>query len=149
VPVREAGLKYTKDDLGVGIRQQVRRHLQDGSISSTDAIRWALQEGHSTKTGSQPGGLGLKLLKEFITRNGGRIQIVSRMGFFELAGEKETLRMMAGDLPGTTVNIEINTADSSACTLHDWIAPKLKEGRKVLLDFEGVETVKELERMLK
>lgn len=107
-------LDFTISDAGIGIRQNVRRHLQDPKLSSVDAIRWALQEGNSTKSGAQPGGLGLKLLKEFISLNQGRIQIVSRFGFFELANGKESFKKLTADLPGTTINIEINTADGHA-----------------------------------
>jgi hypothetical protein len=46
--------------------------------------------------------------------NQGRIQIVSRFGFFELANGKESFTKLTGDLPGTSINIEINTADGSA-----------------------------------
>jgi anti-sigma regulatory factor (Ser/Thr protein kinase) len=110
-------LDITISDAGIGIRQNVRRHLQQPKLNSVEAIRWVLEEGHSTKSGPQPGGLGLKLLKEFINFNRGRIHIVSRYGFYELANRKESFTKMANDLPGTTINIEINTSDGSAYRL--------------------------------
>jgi hypothetical protein len=103
---------FTIADAGIGIRQNVRKYLRDNKISSCDAIKWALQEGHTTKTGRQPGGLGLKLIKDFIELNKGRIQIISRHGFYQFANQGDEIRKMYHDFPGTCVNIEINTADA-------------------------------------
>ena len=109
-------LDLTIADAGIGIRENVRRRFQ-AKVSSIAAIRWALQEGHSTKTGSQPGGIGLKFLKDFIVLNRGKIQIASRLGFFQFCRGEETFARLASDFPGTTVNLEINTADTSAYRL--------------------------------
>jgi signal transduction histidine kinase len=116
-------LDLTISDAGIGIRQNVRRHLQDGKMSSTDAIKWALKEGHTTKTGSKPGGMGLKLLKDFIRVNGGKIQIASRQGFYQFSGDKEEFIQLASDLPGTTVNLEINTKDQHTYQLTSETTP--------------------------
>lgn len=102
---------FTIADAGIGIRQNVRRYLKNNRISSCQAIEWALQEGHTTKTGNQPGGLGLKLIKEFIRLNQGRVQIVSRHGFYEYSHDDEYIDKMDHDFPGTCANIEINTDD--------------------------------------
>jgi hypothetical protein len=76
-----------------------------------------LQEGHTTRKGKIPGGLGLKMLREFITRNQGRIQIVSDRGYWQLDAGQETLTRMEHAFPGTVVNIEINTADQASYRL--------------------------------
>jgi anti-anti-sigma regulatory factor len=109
-------LDLTISDAGIGIRENVRRFLKV-KISSVGAIRWALQEGHTTKKGKQPGGLGLKFLHDFVRLNKGRIQIASRFGFYEFHGNKESYAKMATDYPGTAVTIEVNTADTSAYRL--------------------------------
>lgn len=114
-------LDLTIADAGIGIRTNVRRHLEQ-KISSVRAIRWALQEGHSTKRLRQPGGIGLKFLKDFIELNGGRIQIASRYGFYEYKG-KEDFFKLTEDLPGTTVNLEINTGDTNDYQLSSEISP--------------------------
>ena len=76
-------LDFTIADAGIGIRENVRRYLGDDKISSRDAIRWALTEGNTTRQGkNQPGGLELQLIKEFIRLNPGKIQIISRFGFY-------------------------------------------------------------------
>jgi hypothetical protein len=110
-------------DAGIGIRQNVRRHLNNPRLSSVAAINWAVEEGHSTKTGPHPGGLGLKFLKDFTLKNRGCIQIVSRMGFYEFANGVESCTKMPADLPGTVINIEINTGDSATYELAEEISP--------------------------
>ncbi|HOF58934.1 MAG TPA: ATP-binding protein [Syntrophorhabdaceae bacterium] len=75
-------LDLTIADAGIGIRTNVRRAL-GLKVNSVDAIQWALQEGNTTKRGGQPGGVGLKFLKDFIELNKGKIQITSRYGFYQ------------------------------------------------------------------
>ena len=104
-------LDFTIADAGVGIRENVRRYTRDAKMNSCTAIQWALVEGHTTKT-EQPGGLGLKLLKEFICMNNGKLQIVSRYGYYEFSANGELINEMDHDFPGTCVNIEINTEDT-------------------------------------
>lgn len=104
-------LDFTISDAGVGIRENVRRYNRDEKISSIDAIKWSLQEGNTTKTGSLPGGLGLKFLKDFIKKNKGKLQIISRYGYYEFSAKDECFKKMKYDFPGTCINIEINTED--------------------------------------
>lgn len=115
-------LDVTIADAGVGIRTNVRRYLGN-KISSKGAIRWALQAQNTTKTGNQPGGVGLKFLKDFIALNSGKIHIASRYGFYEYADGEESFEKMEFDFPGTTVNLEINTGDSSSYCLDSEISP--------------------------
>ena len=86
-------------------------------MNSDKAIEWALQEGNTTRKGNVPGGLGLKLIREFITMNKGRIQIVSDRGYWEFSPQGETLTRIDTSFPGTVINIEINTADTSSYRL--------------------------------
>ncbi len=115
-------LDLTIADAGVGIRTNVRNYL-GLKISSKEAIRWALQEGHTTKTGPQPGGMGLQFLKEFIVLNKGKIHIASRQGFYEYRDGQESFQKLAADLPGTAVNLEINTGDTSKYRLRSETSP--------------------------
>lgn len=113
----EKRLDFTITDSGVGIRENVRRFMGNITVSSIDAIKWALTEGHSTKTGDQPGGLGLKLLKEFIGKNKGKLQIVSRYGYYQFSAGGEVYKKLDNDFPGTCLNIEVNTQDTSSYCL--------------------------------
>ena len=116
-------LDLTIADAGIGIRNNVRRHLRE-KISSVEAIRWALQEGNTTKRRGQPGGVGLKFLKDFIELNGGKIQIASRYGFYEYNKGSETFLKLTADFPGTVVNLEINTGDTNTYQLNSEISPE-------------------------
>lgn len=109
-------LDLTIADAGIGIRTNVRRVLGP-KVNSVEAIRWALKEGNTSKTGTQPGGLGLKLLHDFVSLNKGKIQIASRFGFYQFQGGTESFAKMRGDYPGTVVTIEVNTADTCAYRL--------------------------------
>lgn len=114
-------LDLTIADVGVGIRTNVRRFLKN-DISSIDAIRWAMVEGNTSKTGSKPGGFGLALLKNFIEHNRGKIQIVSRQGYYEFSNGKEKFEKLDVDFPGTTINLEINTNDNNSYCLSSEIS---------------------------
>ena len=116
-------LDLTISDVGVGIRTNVRRII-DPKISSVDAIRWALEEGNTTKTGPQPGGFGLKLLQEFIELNQGKVQIASRLGYYEFSNGEKNFETLASDFPGTTINFEINTNDAKNYGLRSEISSK-------------------------
>ncbi len=118
-------LDLTISDAGVGIRTNVRR-VFDKKASSVEAIRWAMKEGHTTKTGSQPGGFGLALLQSFIEHNEGKIQIVSRQGYYEFSKRKPTFEKLDADFPGTTINFEINTNDNNSYCLSSEI-PSLED----------------------
>lgn len=109
-------LDFSVADLGIGICSNIyeRRGL---ILSAEEAISWALEGKNTTKSGPIPGGLGLKLLREFIVKNEGRIQIVSDKGYWELSEGKVKTRAFSEPFPGTIVNIEINTADAKSYRL--------------------------------
>lgn len=107
-------LDFTIADAGVGIRDNVRQYTGNTRMSSCAAIDWALTEGNTTKTGDQPGGLGLKLLRDFIRMNKGKLQIVSRYGYYQFSANGVNCIKLDHDFPGTCVNIEINTQDTSS-----------------------------------
>ncbi len=116
-------LDITIADAGVGIRTKVRQFLGT-KISSIEAIRWALSDPNTTKTGKQPGGVGLKFMKDFVALNRGKIQIASRRGFYEFAAGQETFSMMDTDFRGTVVNLEVNTADTQSYVLESDLSPE-------------------------
>jgi hypothetical protein len=109
-------LVFSIADLGIGILKNVKEHTKQ-EMTAEQAISWAVEGKNTTKVGRIPGGLGLKLLREFITMNQGRIQIVSDKGYWELSGGKAFTKSFRNPFPGTTVNIEINTADTNSYCL--------------------------------
>ena len=106
-------LDFTIADVGIGIRETVRRYFENPRIGSLPALRWALEPYHTTKRGRHPGGLGLGFLQHFARLNRGKIQIASRFAFYELNSDEELFEKMTADFPGTAVTIEINTADEA------------------------------------
>lgn len=119
-PHRER-LNLTVADLGVGIRKNVIDHLRT-DISAEDAIEWATQGSNTTKRGDVPGGLGLKLLREFIDLNGGCMQIVSDSGYWCRRNRDTTKMKLPQGYPGTVVSVEINTADTHSYALHSEVS---------------------------
>ncbi|MCX7020563.1 MAG: ATP-binding protein [Deltaproteobacteria bacterium] len=109
-------LDFTVTDLGIGIRQNVKENT-GLDLTPEGAIAWATQGCNTTKRGQIPGGLGLKLLGEFIDLNGGRIQIVSDAGYWQREDGKTITTRLSQPFPGTVVSLEINTADTKSYAL--------------------------------
>ena len=109
-------LDFTVADLGVGIRQNIEDYT-GRKFSPENAIVWATEEFNTTKRGKLPGGLGLKILCEFIDLNGGSIQIVSDAGYWQRKNKKPVARPLSHPFPGTVVSVEINTADTNVYRL--------------------------------
>lgn len=112
-------LDFSVVDLGIGFRQNIA-NKRNILFNSLDAIKWAISERNTSKLAEVdkiPGGLGLKLLREFIRKNEGRIQIISDSGYWEENKGNESYRSLPGTFPGTMVNIEINTADTKVYCL--------------------------------
>lgn len=106
----------TITDGGVGIRERVREKL-GARVSSVQAIEWAFKQGNTTRAGQNPGGMGLKLLADFIVHNRGKIQVLSRQGFCEFAEGHYSYTKLEGDFRGTSVTLEVNTADTQSYAL--------------------------------
>lgn len=113
-------LDFTVADLGIGIRRRVWSSTGQ-NLMAEQAIAWAVSGDNTTRQpgAGRPGGLGLKLIKEFINLNGGSIQIVSDRGYWRFQKGQEELRRFDTPFPGTVVNIEINTADTQRYRLPD------------------------------
>ena len=116
-------LDFTVADLGVGIRQNIQDHVGH-TLSPEKAIDWATQGNNTTKQGDVPGGLGLKLLCEFIDLNGGCLQIASDAGYWCRKNEETTLARLSHPFPGTVASVEINTADQSSYMLSSEVDAK-------------------------
>lgn len=110
-------LDFSIVDLGIGFHGNINKKM-NLHLSPEEAIVWAMEENQTTKKGGTvPGGLGLKLIKDFIEKNNGKMQIVTYNGYWEFSKGRTTLNTFSSNFPGTVVNIEINTADSSYYSL--------------------------------
>ncbi|MHB9027044.1 MAG: ATP-binding protein [Armatimonadota bacterium] len=116
-------LDFSIADLGIGIRANVTRKL-GSAMSDIDAIGWAVEHRNTTKTGAIPGGLGLKLLRDFIKVNQGRMEIVSARGYWMQHKDQVTLQELEAPFPGTVVNIEIDMADQTSYCLASEVHPE-------------------------
>jgi len=116
-------LDFSVTDLGIGMRQNIKDSLHL-DLDPEEAVEWACQGSNTTKRGPIPGGLGLKLLREFIGHNGGSIQIVSDAGYWRFKDGQSEKHRLAASFPGTVVTIEINTADSKSYVLSSELSDK-------------------------
>lgn len=94
--------------------------LRDSGIpygSPEDAIDWAMASHNTTRRGDIPGGLGLKLLRDFISKNNGRLVVVSSAGYWSQQGARIRKSRLSSRFPGTTVIVEINTSDKKSYEL--------------------------------
>lgn len=101
-------IEFTIVDMGQGFKNLINNRF-NSSLSSIQAIKWAIKDGNTTKT-DVSGGLGLSLLTEFIKLNKGKFQIISDDGFYEV-GETEKAYALDAPFPGTIVNMEFRTDD--------------------------------------
>ncbi|MBR1235734.1 hypothetical protein [Bradyrhizobium sp. AUGA SZCCT0182] len=79
--------------------------------SDSEAIEWAVISGNTTRQGDIPGGLGLKVLRDFIRMNSGKLTIVSGSGLWSQSHKGVIKERLTQPFPGTSVVLEINTSD--------------------------------------
>lgn len=108
-------IEFTIVDTGIGFKKKVNDRF-GSKLSSIQAIEWATKDRHTTKIGIT-GGIGLALLKEFIEKNGGKMQIISDDGFYQFGGQGEEMHLFKGSFPGTIVNLQFRTNDNSSYVL--------------------------------
>lgn len=102
-------LNFTIVDSGIGFAKRIEKNLGI-PINSGDAIKWAMADGNTTKQGVS-GGLGLALLKEFITLNKGKIQIISGNAFYEFFGNTEKIQKLNNPFDGSVISMTFKTND--------------------------------------
>jgi anti-sigma regulatory factor (Ser/Thr protein kinase) len=112
---KESKIEFTIVDTGIGFKRKVNERF-NVNLSSTQAIRWATVDSHTTKT-DITGGIGLALLKEFIEKNNGKMQIISDDGFYQFDIQGEQSQFFNGSFPGTIVNLQFRTDDNSSYIL--------------------------------
>lgn len=104
-------IEFTITDTGVGFKNNINRRF-NSKMSSTQAIKWAMVDGNSTKKDIS-GGIGLAFFGEFIKANKGKLQIISDDGFFMIDSDIPTIKQFDKPFPGTIVNMKIRTNDQN------------------------------------
>lgn len=112
---KENKIEFTIVDTGIGFKRKVNDRF-GSKLSSIQAIAWATKDRHTTKIGVT-GGIGLALLKEFIEKNDGKVQIISDDGFYQFGRQGEKMHLFNGSFPGTIVNLQFRTNDFSSYVL--------------------------------
>lgn len=108
-------LRISIADAGIGFRAKIKKAL--GIImTSSQAIAWGMKEGNTIRQ-EIAGGLGLKILKEFIEKNKGRLSVLSDSGYWEFVSGREKMCNLDYSFPGTLVTIVINIEDSKCYRL--------------------------------
>ncbi|MCH6236789.1 ATP-binding protein [Cognataquiflexum rubidum] len=108
-------IEFTIVDTGVGFKNRINSRF-NSDLSAEQAIQWAVKDRSTTKQGIS-GGLGLAILKEFIQKNKGKLQIVSNEGFYQLDENREVTHKFQGEFPGTIVNLQFGTDDKNNYSL--------------------------------
>jgi hypothetical protein len=116
-------LDITIADAGITIPRRVKATF-DWDLSAPEALAWAMRDGSTTKREGKPGGVGLKLLRDFVKLNEGRLQIASGGGYWEMNGGDIFIHPLACPFPGTVVNLEVNTADNKVYSLANEVSPE-------------------------
>ncbi len=110
MPIRKQ-LIFSVCDTGYGIPRLVKQ--RNPELNSIDAVKWALERGHSTKqmTDGAPRGLGMADLKDFTTLNNGALIIFSNDVYYNCAGNELIIEAhLPYDIIGTLITVII-TAD--------------------------------------
>lgn len=113
---RKGRLDFTIVDIGNTIHKNVQDYL-GRKVSGKRAIEWAVSERTTTRKGNIPGGLGFTLIRDFLCKNEGKIQIASADGYWyekERTSYSEDLSDFFG---GTVVNLEFNVNDQCSYCL--------------------------------
>jgi hypothetical protein len=117
-------LDFTLTDGGRGIPGSLKASLRDKAFADPQAIEWAMQDYNTTRQGDIPGGLGSKILRDFIALNKGKLVVVSNGGFWCQDGKGVTLSRLGHAFPGTAVLLEVNTADTQSYDLVSAPSPR-------------------------
>jgi hypothetical protein len=106
-------LDFTVANFGMTFKENVSEYFGK-DVAGERAIRWATEEGNTTKVlrRDYAGGIGLPYLREFVADRRGKVQIVSADGYFEESRAESDdpridLRRLDDEFPGTFINLEL------------------------------------------
>lgn len=100
-------LKISIVDFGIGIPGNIRRFKNNPAIGTIPALKWAFRSGTTTNPGGLGRGVGLDLLKQFVTINQGRMEIFSNDGHAVFELDQENYYQRGSFFKGTLINITL------------------------------------------
>lgn len=103
-------------DGGRGFQGALRDALRV-DMPAEAAIDWAMTPNNTTRQGDIPGGLGSKILREFIQLNNGKLIVVSNDGYWRQHGSVVSKQKLKYSFPGSFVILEIDTTDQKSYDL--------------------------------
>lgn len=112
-------IEFTIVDTGIGFKDKVNKRF-NSNLQAYQAIEWAVRDKSTTKE-EITGGIGLAVLKEFIEKNNGKMQIISDDGFFQYDKNGIATNTFDGKFPGTIVNLQFCTNDTNNYSLKEEI----------------------------
>nr|DAP92054.1 MAG TPA: hypothetical protein [Caudoviricetes sp.] len=107
-------------DFGKTIVNSVKDYMamkNNTHITSNECIKWAIQEGNTTRSTS--GGYGLPTLIEYIKAVKGELLIMSGDSLYALKGVKENILESKGSFFGTSISLKIRLFDTSQVIDYD------------------------------
>lgn len=107
-------LYFTIVDSGETIPYNVKKYIKKYNLGDCENhLAWALKAGNSTRDLDTPGGLGLALIKNFISLNAGELHIISGNDIFEHTRRGERYQKLNYSFPGTIVTLAFNLGDQN------------------------------------
>jgi anti-sigma regulatory factor (Ser/Thr protein kinase) len=105
-------LTLTVADFGIGIAGSVQRFLPHRELSDVEAMEWAFERGHTTKPQRGPRGLGLKLLRDFVSVNRGSLEVYSCSAYARFTSNTPSLAALPAFFEGTIIHISLQCDES-------------------------------------
>lgn len=102
-------LSFMISNNGITFEKNITKRKKIKRKNSFEYIEWAIKEAHST-TQNRPGGAGLAMVVDLISKSGGELCICSGRGFYNIKysnGEVMDKRDLLTDFPGTIVYIKV------------------------------------------
>jgi len=108
---RKNELALTVVDFGLGIASNVKEFLKSdprsATLTSSACVEWALQKGNSTSNLKVARGLGLDLLRSFVTINKGSLELYSNSAYALMNKDGVTIKDLDVGFSGTIVQIKL------------------------------------------
>jgi anti-anti-sigma regulatory factor/anti-sigma regulatory factor (Ser/Thr protein kinase) len=105
-------LHLTIIDFGQGIPNNVRSLHQNALLDSAQALEWAFKPGTSTLTKKHNRGMGLSLLRNFVSTTQGSLKIFSNDSYVNMKDNKIIYEKKDIDFQGTLINIAFKCDES-------------------------------------
>ncbi len=111
-------LYFTVADGGKTIIENVEEyHNKIKKEIPDNCLEWAIASGNSTSLSKTPRGIGLHLIKEFVSMNNGQLFIFSGSDTYEITNGKERYCKFNSPFPGTVVTLAFNLSDKGTYCL--------------------------------